>query len=201
MTRASPHATTDGLGEASVITNLCQSGQFDLRAAVHHDGESAGPRLGGGLLVDDSDLHPDDARCELILNRDRVTHDLQRRLGSAEYINDIDAAPHISKGRINSSSEDLLTCETGIDRAHMIASRKQELHDAVARPIGLRGSPDDGKGLHAPQYRKNIRIIEPVSRQAQRSFQSGLRLSRKAQMPSSASAIIMFLTMTSLAKP
>ena len=86
MTRA---AIAPQMGDISVNAFSHQSRKLDLRTAVHHHREAAGPRLGGSSLVDDAKLHPHDAGFKRVLNRDRLPHDLQRRLGGPENVDDV----------------------------------------------------------------------------------------------------------------
>ncbi len=120
-------------------------------------------------------------------------------IGGAEDIDDVDRRRHVGERRIDRLVVDGLSGETRIDRFGDIALVHKEPHHVIARPLGLLRSADDGEGFNASQDGPDVVVAQSVDMQAYRSFQSGFRFSMKAQMPSPASAVSMFFTMTSLA--
>src|SRR4051794_6328246 len=100
---------------------------FDLRAAVHDDGQSCRTRPGGRILIDHAQLHPDSAGAD----RDRLVHMCARELRAPEDVHHLDRLADRGQIREALLAEDLPGAGTRIDRANPLAARLEKCGDAV----------------------------------------------------------------------
>src|SRR5689334_7104048 len=78
---------------------------FDLGATIHDDLQVSGLGLGGCLVVAHAELHSEDFKAELVLERDRLARDGQRSFRVAEAVDDVDGRGHIGESGVHLLAE------------------------------------------------------------------------------------------------
>src|SRR5215813_10746543 len=124
-----------------------QPGIFDSGAMVHDDVEAGGSHLGGSRLVDDAELHPDEACADV----DGLEGRGGRIVRVTEDIDHVDLAGLVLRDVLEACIDRLaiqrLAREPGIDRDHAVAVPLQEAHHAVAGSVRLVAGAHQGDGL------------------------------------------------------
>jgi hypothetical protein len=78
------------LVDASPADLAGQSAILDLGATIHDHAQSGGFGLAGRDIVDDAELHPDDLKAKLVLQRERLARHLEGRVRVAEDVDHVD---------------------------------------------------------------------------------------------------------------
>src|SRR4029077_10680266 len=164
------------------------------------------------LVAADAELHPDHLRTRR--QRERLLDDRDGILRGAEYVDHVDRFGDVAERGVGLLSEQFLAGETGVDRDHAVAALKQILERKITGTAGIGRDPDHRDRLHRIEDAANVAVVVFVGIHTfscrglrrgganggrnHRSSQTGVRFSTNADMPSSASRAIIFLSMSSL---
>ena len=120
-----------------------------------------------------------------------------RGVGGTEDIDHIDRFGNVGERAIDAPAEDFLAGLAGIDRNDAVALGEQIFQHEIAWPRVPRRGADHGDGLDVVQDGADFVVAmgAAVSVGRQSLSQSGWRLSKKAPIPSRASAISMLSAM------
>src|SRR5580704_4038086 len=174
-----------------------EAGNLDRRASVHDDLKPMGLGAGGGVIIADAELHPND----LGADGDRLIDYAACHFAPAKHIDHVDRLRHIGELRVDGLAIDRAPGCVGVYRDRPVAAPLEIGHHAVARALMSRARADDGNRAHTCQdvAEIRVRIFVVVHFAPHRSCQTGARFSRKASMPSPASSASMLVVMTSAA--